>query len=166
MRWSGAAAETSARSAAQAHFRPNWLIECADLQGRHNTLIGLFLITHTSYGESLIQCACHVLNRRPPQIVQLGVAAQDDPLDVLPLAQNLLQLVDSGEGVLVMTDIYGATPANIAMKLLEPGRIEGIAGVNLPMLLRALTYRDKDMDTLLARATTGGRDGILNMLKH
>jgi PTS system ascorbate-specific IIA component len=129
-------------------------------------LIGLFLITHTSYGESLIQCACHVLNRRPPQIVQLGVAAQDDPLDVLPLAQNLLGLVDSGEGVLVMTDIYGATPANIAMKLLEAGRVEGIAGVNLPMLLRALTYRDKDMETLLARATTGGRDGILNMLKH
>lgn len=129
-------------------------------------MIGLFLITHTSYGESLIQCACHVLNRRPPQIVQLGISAQDDPLDVLPLAQNLLSLVDSGEGVLVMTDIYGATPANIAMKLLEAGRVEGIAGVNLPMLLRALTYRDKDMDTLLARATTGGRDGILNMLKH
>jgi len=129
-------------------------------------LIGLFLITHTSYGESLIQCACHVLNRRPPQIVQLGVAAQDDPLDVLPLAQNLLQLVDSGSGVLVMTDIYGATPSNIAMKLLEPGRVEGLAGVNLPMLLRALTYRDKDMETLLGRATSGGRDGILNMLKH
>jgi len=129
-------------------------------------LIGLFLITHTSYGESLIQCACHVLNRRPPQIVQLGIAAQDDPLDVLPLAQNLLKLVDSGEGVLVMTDIYGATPANIAMKLLEPGKVEGIAGVNLPMLLRALTYRDKDMETLLTRATSGGRDGILNMLKH
>lgn len=129
-------------------------------------MIGLFLITHTSYGESLIQCACHVLNRRPPQIVQLGIAAQDDPLDVLPLAQKLLQLVDSGEGVLIMTDIYGATPANIAMKLLEPGRVEGLAGVNLPMLLRALTYRDKDMETLLARATTGGRDGVLNMLKH
>ncbi|HWV18328.1 MAG TPA: PTS fructose transporter subunit IIA [Rhodocyclaceae bacterium] len=129
-------------------------------------MIGLFLITHTSYGESLIQCACHVLNRRPPQIVQLGVAAQDDPLDVLPLAQNLLQMVDSGSGVLVMTDIYGATPSNIAMKLLEPGRVEGLAGVNLPMLLRALTYRDKDMETLLGRATSGGRDGILNMLKH
>jgi mannose PTS system EIIA component len=129
-------------------------------------LIGLFLITHTSYGESLIQCACHVLNRRPPQIVQLGISAQDDPLDVLPLAQNLLKMVDSGKGVLIMTDIYGATPANIAMKLLEPGRVEGIAGVNLPMLLRALTYRDKDMETLLARATTGGRDGVLNMLKH
>lgn len=129
-------------------------------------MIGLFLITHTTYGESLIQCACHVLNRRPPQLAQLGVALQDDPLDLLPLARDMLKLVDSGDGVLVMTDIYGATPSNIAMKLLEAGRIEGLAGVNLPMLLRALTYRDKDMETLVTRATTGGRDGIVNMLKH
>ena len=104
-------------------------------------MIGLFLITHSSFGESLIQCACHVLNRRPPQIAQLGVAAQDDPLDALPLAREMLALVDKGEGVLILTDIFGATPANIALKLLEPGRIEGVAGVNLPMLLRALTYR-------------------------
>lgn len=129
-------------------------------------MIGLFLITHSSYGESLIQCACHVLNKRPPQILQLGIAVQDDPLDALPLARELLQLVDTGEGVLVMTDIYGATPSNLAMKLLEPGRIEGIAGANLPMLLRALTYRDKDMSTLVARATSGGRDGVLNMLNR
>ncbi len=129
-------------------------------------MIGLFLITHSSYGESLIQCACHVLNKRPPQILQLGIAVQDDPLDALPLARELLQLVDTGEGVLVMTDIYGATPSNLAMKLLEPGRIEGIAGANLPMLLRALTYRDKDMATLVARATSGGRDGVLNMLNR
>ena len=129
-------------------------------------MIGLFLITHTSYGESLIQCACHVLNKRPPQLIQLGVAAQDDPLDVLPLARDMLKLVDSGEGVLVMTDIYGATPSNIGLKLMQPGRVEGIAGINLPMLLRALTYRDKDMETLLTRAIAGGRDGVLNMIKH
>ena len=129
-------------------------------------MIGLFLITHTSYGESLIQCACHVLNKRPQQLIQLGVAIQDDPLDLLPLARDMLKLVDAGQGVLVMTDIYGATPANLAMKLLEPGRVEGLAGVNLPMLLRALTYRDKDMATLLSRATAGGRDGVINMLNH
>lgn len=129
-------------------------------------MIGLFLITHSTYGESLIQCACHVLNRRPQQIVQLGVTAQDDPLDVLPLARDLLALVDTGRGALIMTDIYGATPSNIALKLLEAGRVEGLAGVNLPMLLRALTYRDKDMETLLSRAVGGGRDGVLNMLKH
>ena len=129
-------------------------------------MIGIFLLTHATYGESLIQCACHVLNKRPPQIVQLGMAAQDDPLDALPLARDMLKLVDSGDGALVLTDIYGATPSNLAMKLLEPGRVEGIAGVNLPMLLRAIAYRDKDMDTLLTRAVAGGRDGVLNMLKH
>ena len=129
-------------------------------------MIGLFLITHGSLGETLIQCACHVLNKRPLQIAQLGVAAQDDPLDALPLAREMLGLVDKGDGVLILTDIYGATPSNIAMKLLEPGRIEGLAGANLPMLLRALNYREKGMETLLVRAVSGGRDGIINMLAH
>ncbi len=129
-------------------------------------MIGIFLITHATYGESLIQCACHVLNKRPLQIAQLGVSVQDDPLDLLPLAREMLQLVDHGKGVLILTDLYAATPSNIAMKLLEPGRIEGLAGANLPMLLRALTYRDKDMETLLIRAAAGGRDGVLNILNH
>jgi len=129
-------------------------------------MIGLFLITHSSLGESLIQCACHVLNHRPKQIVQLGVAAQDDPRDALPLAQKMLKLVDNGDGVLILTDIYGATPANIALKLLDPGRVEGVSGVNLPMLLRALTYREKGMKILLTKAVSGGRDGVLNILKH
>lgn len=129
-------------------------------------MIGIFLLTHTTYGESLIQCACHVLNKRPVQIVQLGMTAQDDPLDALPLARDMLKLVDSGHGALILTDIYGATPSNLGMKLLEPGRVEGIAGVNLPMLLRAIAYRDKDMETLITRAVAGGRDGVLNMLKH
>jgi PTS system ascorbate-specific IIA component len=129
-------------------------------------MVGLFLITHATYGESLIQCACHVLNKRPLQIAQLGVSLQDDPLDLLPLARDMLQLVDTGEGVLIMTDLYGATPSNIATKLLAPGYIAGLAGVNLPMLLRALTYRDKGMETLITRAIAGGRDGVLNIMDH
>ncbi len=129
-------------------------------------MIGLLLITHDTLGESLIQCACHVLNRRPDQLMQLGVAAGDDPKDLLPLARQLLALVDKGEGALILTDIYGATPSNLAAKLLDAGRIEGLAGINLPMLLRAINYRDKGMEMLLARATGGGRDGVLNMLKH
>lgn len=128
-------------------------------------MIGILLITHGTYGEALIQNVCHVLNKRPLLIAQLGVAAQDDPLDVLPLAKLLLNEVDGGEGVLVMTDIYGATPANLALKLLEPGRIEGVTGVSLPMLLRAITYRGKGMEMMITKAISGGRDGILNMLK-
>ena len=126
-------------------------------------MIGIFLITHGSLGESLVQCACHVLNKRPLQITQLGVSGQDDPLDAFPLAQDMMKLVDTGEGVLLLTDIYGATPSNIALKLLQPGRVEGVAGVNLPMLLRALTYREKDMATLVTKTVSGGRDGVLQM---
>lgn len=126
-------------------------------------MIGLFLITHGSLGESLVQCTCHVLNKRPQQIVQLGVSGQDDPLDALPLARDMMKLVDTGEGVLLLTDIFGATPSNIALKLLQPGRVEGVAGVSLPMLLRALTYREKDMETLVSKAVAGGRDGVMLM---
>lgn len=129
-------------------------------------MIGILLITHGSFGEALVQNACHVLNKRPVQVNQLGVSAQDDPLDLLPLARLMLELVDNGDGVLVLTDIFGASPANLAIKLLEPGRVEGLTGVNLPMLLRALTYRDKGMGTLLQRARDGGREGVFNMLEH
>lgn len=129
-------------------------------------MIGILLITHGSFGEALVQNACHVLNKRPVQLNQLGVAAQDDPLDLLPLARDLLKLVDHGDGALILTDIFGASPANLALKLLEPGRVEALCGANLPMLLRALTYRDKGMEILLTRARDGGRDGVFNMLDH
>jgi len=126
-------------------------------------MIGILLITHGTFGESLIQNVCHVLNKRPPLIGQLGVAAQDDPLDILPMARVLLNEVNGGAGVLIMTDILGATPSNLALKLLEPGIVEGIAGVNLPMVLRTLTYRKNTMETLLKKAISGGHDGVINM---
>lgn len=128
-------------------------------------MIGILLITHGSFGEALVQNACHVLNKRPPLLNQLGVSAQDDPLDLVPLARDLIRLVDGGRGVLLLTDLFGASPSNLTMKLLEPGRVEGISGASLPMLLRALTYREKDMDTLITKAVAGARDGVLNMLK-
>lgn len=128
-------------------------------------MIGILLVTHGTLGEALIQCACHVLNKRPPGLMQLGLSSQDDPLDLLPTARQLLGLADMGKGVLVLTDIYGASPANLAHKLLEPGRVEGIAGVSLPMLLRVLTYRDRDMATLVSRAISGGCDGVIHIGK-
>lgn len=127
-------------------------------------MIGLLLITHGTLGESLIQCACHVVNKRPTRLAQLGVAAQDDPHDVLAEAQRLLLAVDDGQGVLILTDIYGATPSNIAMKLIQPGRVECVAGVNVPMLLRILTYREKgDIGSIVHKAITGGCDGVLHI---
>lgn len=126
-------------------------------------MIGILLITHGALGEALIQCACHVMNRRPLQLMQLGMAGQDDHLDALPLARRLLEITDTGDGVLILTDILGATPANTAAKLLEPGRIEGVAGVNLPMLLRVITYRERSMDVLVKKAVAGACEGVAHM---
>ena len=126
-------------------------------------MIGVLLITHGTLGEALVQCVCHVMNRRPAQLMQLGISGQDDPLDALPLARRLVELVDSGSGVLILTDILGATPANTAAKLLEPGRIEGVTGVNVPMLLRVITYRERSIEVLVKKAVAGACEGVVHM---
>lgn len=129
-------------------------------------MIGILLITHGTFGESLIQNVCHVLNKRPPLIGQLGVAAQDDPLDMLPVARLRLREVDDGDGVLILTDVLGATPSNLGLKLLVPGRVEGVAGVSLPMLLRVLTYRKSSLEIVLQKAISGGHDGVICLPLH
>lgn len=126
-------------------------------------MIGILLITHGTVGEALIQSVSHVLNKRPEYLAYVGVAPQEDSSDILPAAQAALLQVDQGEGALILTDMWGATPSNVAVKLLEPGRVAGVAGVNMPMLLRALTYRERDLETLITRAVAGGRDGVMRM---
>ena len=126
-------------------------------------MIGILLITHGTLGESLIHTAIHVLNKRPPRLCQLGVTAQDDPLLLLPQARALVKELDSGAGVLILTDIYGASPANVASKLIEAGKVEAVAGVNLPMLIRALTYRERPMNVMITKAISGGCEGVIRM---
>ena len=126
-------------------------------------MIGILIIAHGTLGESLIHCASHVLNKRPARLKQLGVTAQDDPLLLLPQARALVKELDAGSGVLILSDMYGGSPSNIAGKVLIPGRVEGVAGVNLPMLIRALTYRDKPLATLLMKAVSGGCEGVMRI---
>jgi mannose PTS system EIIA component len=126
-------------------------------------MIGILLITHGTLGESLIHCASHVLNKRPPRLKQLGVTAQDDPVMLLPQARTLVKELDTGDGVLILTDIYGGTPSNMASKLLIPGKVEAVAGVSLPMLIRVLTYRDRELQTIVTKAISGGCEGVMRV---
>lgn len=127
-------------------------------------MIGILIVSHGAFGESLIHCASHVLGKRPLCLRQLGVTVHDDPDAILPLAQDLVRYLDQGRGVLVMTDIYGATPSNIGARLLVPGKVEGVAGVNLPMLIRALTYREEaGLAALVDKALSGAAEGIVRM---
>jgi PTS system mannose-specific IIA component len=129
-------------------------------------MIGILIVTHGTLGESLIQCASHVLGARPPQLLQLDVDSQDDPAALLLHGQQLVKELDQGQGVLILSDIYGATPCNIVGRLLEPGRVEGVAGINLPMLVRTLTYRNGNLPKLIEKALSGGRDGVIHFTEE
>jgi PTS system ascorbate-specific IIA component len=126
-------------------------------------MIGILIVSHGAFGESLIHSASHVLGKRPLFLRQVGVTVHDDPDAILPVAEDLIRFLDQGQGVLVLTDIYGATPSNIAARLLKPGRVEGIAGVNLPMLIRALTYREEPLESLIEKALSGAAEGVRRM---
>jgi PTS system ascorbate-specific IIA component len=123
-------------------------------------MIGILIVSHGAFGESLIHSASHVLGKRPLYLRQLGITVHDDPDAMVPVAEDLIRFLDQGAGVLVMSDIYGATPSNIAARLLKPGRVEGIAGVNLPMLIKALSYREEALAVALTKAMAGGGEGI------
>lgn len=126
-------------------------------------MISLLIVAHGNLGESLIQCATYVLGQRPEALEHLDLVACDDADDILEQARELVQALDKGEGVLILTDVFGATPCNTVCKLIESDRVEAVSGVNLPMLLKALTYRDQDMATLVSKAVTGGQTGIFQV---
>ena len=126
-------------------------------------MIGVLIIAHESLGESLIGCVAHVLGARPPKFEALAVQSHDDAFNLLPQARKMSAALDDGEGVLVLSDIYGATPCNLACKLIVHGRVEVVAGVSLPMLVRAFTYRDRGLAMMVSKAVSGGRDGVLHV---
>ena len=123
-------------------------------------MIGILIVSHGAFGESLLHSASHVLGKRPLYLRQLGITVHDDPDALVPVGEDLIRFLDQGDGVLVMSDIYGATPSNIAARLLKPGRVEGVAGVNLPMLIKALSYREQPLPVALSKAMAGGAEGI------
>ncbi len=124
-------------------------------------MIGVLLITHGNYGADLLASASHVLGRPLTQVGCLAVSIKDDPEAVLAEAQHLLKGVDDGSGVLVMTDMYGATPCNIATQLIAGGNVEAVSGVSLPMLVRSLAYRDAPLAKVREKAITGGTEGVV-----
>jgi mannose PTS system EIIA component len=126
-------------------------------------MIGVLVVTHGSIGEALLTSASQILGNVPAQVATLSVWRQDDPDDLVLRARELLDTLDAGDGVLVLTDIFGATPGNVVSRLLQDGRIEGVSGASLPMLLRVLTRRDGSLADAVKRAVSGGSEGVVHM---
>jgi PTS system mannose-specific IIA component len=126
-------------------------------------MIGVLVVTHGSIGEALLTSATQILGNAQAQTATLSVWRQDDPDDLVLRARELLDTLDAGDGVLVITDIFGATPGNVVSRLLEDGKVEGVSGASLPMLLRVLTSRNGSLSAAVKRALSGGAEGVVHM---
>lgn len=126
-------------------------------------MIGVLVISHGAIGEALLSSAEQILGAKQARTAALGVSRNDDPDAVLERARALAARLDEGAGVLVLTDMFGATPCNVAARLLADGRIEGVAGVSLPMLVRVLASRNGSLPAAVQRALSGGAEGVVHM---
>lgn len=123
--------------------------------------VGILLVTHRPLAGDLLRIAAEILGQ-PPIGVACCEVINDTPLDeILTRCQHLAATIDQGEGVLALTDLYGATPDNVARALADSrARACVVSGLNLPMLLRTLNYAALDLDSLVEKALSGGRDGV------
>ncbi len=123
--------------------------------------VGLLIITHQNIGKTLVEAAYSMLNSRPLEAHTLEVGLDCNTDTLIDKALSLARQIDQGDGVLILSDVYGSTPSNIAMTLLQQPNMAAVSGINLPMLIRVFNYPDLPLPQLADKAKSGGRDGIL-----
>lgn len=127
-------------------------------------MIGVLVIAHAPLATALIHCTRHIFGEMPMQLAALDVIPDEDPDGARASARYLIERINDGSGVLVLTDLYGATPARIAARLAEAHRIAVLCGVNLPTLVKALGRRKgADLDALVPLLIGAGRGGLLEL---
>jgi mannose PTS system EIIA component len=129
--------------------------------------VGILVITHDEIGEALLDSVHAALGQSPLPTRTVSASRDCDPDELLIRARQVVASLDSGEGVLVLTDLFGATPSNIAERLLRNSKvaIRIVTGLNLPMLIRVLNYPNLDLNALSAKAVSGGKDGVFEIFE-
>ena len=122
--------------------------------------IGLLIITHGQVGEVLLAAAVDALGEPPMATHLISITADTDPEQSIQEARSAVRKLDSGAGVLVLTDMYGSTPSNIACAV-RGEKVAIVAGINLPMLIRVMNYHALELEEVRDKALSGGRDGIV-----
>ena len=121
--------------------------------------VGILLVTHSDIGKQLLLTATSIFGKNPFRVELLSVDNYDQPNDVKELAEKYVKFLDSGAGVLVLTDIIGTTPSNIASSI-NHDKIKVVAGLNLSMILNVFNYPEKSLDQLSIKALEGGIQGV------
>ncbi|MET0506616.1 MAG: PTS fructose transporter subunit IIA [Burkholderiaceae bacterium] len=124
-------------------------------------MIAVLIIAHEPFATALMHCTRHVFKRVPAQVAALDVIPDEDPHALLAGARLLGSRINDGSGLVVLTDLYGATPARIAVQLAEPHRVIVFHGVNLPTLLKTLNYRrNMPLEDLAAKLEANGPSSL------
>jgi len=124
-------------------------------------MIGVIVVTHCHLGEELIAAAQLVVGEDLKQFQAVSIDPTEGSEEIHKKIVAAIRKVDSGQGVLILTDMYGGTPSNISLSFLEEKKIEVITGVNLPMLLKLATFQDgMDLEQLAAFITDYGQRNI------
>lgn len=123
---------------------------------------GIFIIAHAPLASALRQCVLHVFPDNAPGIAALDVQPNMAPEETLAQARIIMQQLGTSK-VLVLVDVFGATPCNVAQKLVDGVNSKLITGINLPMLLRTVSYRHESLDALVARALIGATQGVIQV---
>lgn len=126
-------------------------------------MVGILLLTHAPLGQAFIAAVAHVFRGETERFEAIDVTADQDIAEVHDLARAAIARLDDGTGVLVITDIKGGTPSNCCNSLTVPGQVEVIAGISLPMLLRAITYRRDNLDVVVEMALAGAQSGAVRV---
>jgi PTS system ascorbate-specific IIA component len=124
--------------------------------------VGILMITHSDIGKQMLLTATSVFGKNPFRVEILSVDNYDQPNDVKELGQKYVKFLDQGRGVLILTDIIGTTPSNIA-KSIDYKNIRVVAGLNLSMLLNVFNYSADSLNQLANRAVDGGITGIMKL---
>jgi len=125
-------------------------------------MIGILILTLGRVGEGLLEEASLIMGKEPEGVSVFNANCNQPPEVILGELKKVLKDFRDEDGVLILADIFGATHVNAAMQLLEKDRIELVAGVNLPMLVRVLNYRDVKLHQLVALAVSGGKNGVVS----
>lgn len=126
----------------------------------------ILIIAHAPLAHALRECALHVFPDCGAGVVAIDVHPNLSPEETLATARIAMQQLafpSRDQGVLVLTDIFGATPSNVAQKLVDGVTSRLVTGVNLPMLLRGVSYRHESLDALMSRALIGGTQGVMQV---
>lgn len=123
-------------------------------------MAGILIIAHAPLATALRDCIAHIYGGLPVRMGALDILPDSDPAHCVALACAETERLKEGNGALVLTDILGATPANVASRLASLPQVRVVAGVNLPMLLRAVCYRSTPLDALVEKVIAGGEKGV------